>query len=183
MPLILAAAGHPGGAQLLELRDPAFTSRPVARGGIGCIPHVVYSSEDESPLEQEAHLRREVTELDFGLLITALRAALGSLHLTARDLQRVFDGTLHLPGVLQDLIMAAAAAFHERFAEVLEHTVGELSPPELLTLRAGTPTRREALRTATSSRPSPPASIRFPPTSWESRACASSPWLSVSTGP
>ena len=120
MPIILCAAGHAGGQQLLALRSPSCTAQPVARGGIGCIPHLVYSSEDETPEEEAAFLQRQLTVLDFDILISTLSAALDSLHLTARDIERAFDGTLHLPAILQDVIIGSAAPLHGRFMEVLE---------------------------------------------------------------
>ena len=126
MPIILCAAGHPGGQQLLALRSPRCTAMPVASGGIGCIPHVVYSTVDETPAEEEAYLQGQLTVLDFGILLSAVGAALASLRLTARDLQYAFDGTLHLPAVLQDVVIGAAAAQHDRFMEVLDETAGIL---------------------------------------------------------
>jgi len=126
MPLILCAAGHPGGQQLLDLRSPSCTAQPVARGGLGCIPHLVYSAVDETTEEEAAYLLRQVTVLDFGLLISTLREALDSLRLTARDIERAFDGTLHLPAVLQDVIIGTAAPLHDRFMGVLDETAAEL---------------------------------------------------------
>ena len=122
MPIILCAAGHPGGQQLLALRSPSCTAQPVASGGIGCIPHLAYRTEDVTPEEEAVYLQTQLTVLDFGILISTLSAALDSLRLTARDIERAFDGTLHLPAVLQDVIIGSAAPFHGRFMEVLEQT-------------------------------------------------------------
>ena len=98
----------------------------MASGGIGCIPHVVYSTVDETPAEEEAYLQGQLTVLDFGILLSTVGAALASLRLTARDLQYAFDGTLHLPAVLQDVVIGAAAAQHDCFMEVLDETAGIL---------------------------------------------------------
>ena len=57
----------------------------MASGGIGCIPHVVYSTVDETPAEEEAYLQGQLTVLDFGILLSTVGAALASLRLTARD--------------------------------------------------------------------------------------------------
>ena len=94
----------------------------MASGGIGCIPHVVYSTVDETPAEEEAYLQGQLTVLDFGILLSTVAAALASLRLTARDLEYAFNGTLHLPAVLQDVIIGAATAQHGRFMEVLDET-------------------------------------------------------------
>jgi len=81
---------------------------------------------DETTEEEAAYLLRQVTVLDFGLLISTLREALDSLRLTARDIERAFDGTLHLPAVLQDVIIGTAAPLHDRFMGVLDETAAEL---------------------------------------------------------